>query len=108
MPDLTPYEWAGVAVLFFAFVLVLLWLRLRVSRVPPGFRTFQLQGKAMPAEFEQVFGPYGQGGVRGVVVLQDGIRVQFGDHHNLRFIPVVDGDSLYWTEAGQIATARPS
>jgi hypothetical protein len=100
-------EWLVVAVLVAAFVGVLLYLNWRAGRIRP-FRSFTLHGPAVTPEMELVFGAYGQGGVEGLIVLNDGIRVSYKGSASVRFVPLPDGSTLYVNEDGEFVADPPA
>lgn len=107
MPQLTATEWAGVVALCIAYLVLLFWLRARARR-DPTFHEFTLHGPALPSEFDKVFGAYADSPVKGLLVLSDGIRVNYEDGQNLRFMPVPCDATIYYDTDGQLKVAPPA
>lgn len=105
MPYLTTTDQIAVALIVALALGLLLYLNWRGQRREETILT--LHGPAMPPEFEQMFGPYGGGGVVGVIVLQEGIRVGYRDGHSLLFPPLPQDGFLYVNKDGEFVVGHP-
>lgn len=104
MPQLTVIEWAVVAAMFVAFGLVLFLMRRRSK----AFEEFVVHGPAISLELQQVFGSYSDAPVEGLIVMPDGIHVGYKHSRpSIRFVPVIDGATLYWRDGKVHVDASP-
>lgn len=105
---LSPTEWLIVASVAVAAIGLLVAYYGWRTRPREERWTYTLRGPNITLEMRQVFGPYGQLGVQSLIVMQDGIRVGYGDGKTIRFVPLPDGATLYVNQEGEFTVEPPA
>lgn len=106
---LTAVEWLIMASIAVAAIgLLAAYYGWRTRHHVPEFRTLTVHGPDVPEDLERVFGPYGSGGIEGLIVLQEGVRVGYKSGFTLMFMPVPDGGSLFVNAEGGFEVIPPA